>query len=244
MERNVDQPFFVYYPMALPHWPMVPTPASPEWQDPAKRDLEEVRFFKDMVEYTDKCVGRVVDKINELGIAEHTLVLFYSDNGTHLAVTSQTTDGPVAGGKGETTAAGTHVPLICWQPGTVKPGVNDNLVDSTDFLPTMLDAARHPLPADTLKDGLSFYPQLLGQEVATRPWVFCHFDPRPGWDKDRFRLLRFARDRRYKLYDDGRLYDVPHDQLEQRPILAEDDTAETKAVRQRLDAVLKSMEKK
>ncbi|MCA9121387.1 MAG: sulfatase-like hydrolase/transferase [Planctomycetaceae bacterium] len=241
IQRNLDHPFFVYYPMALPHWPMVPTPDSPEWQDRSLRDVEDVRFFKDMAEYADKCVGRIVDNINQLGIAENTLVIFYSDNGTHLQVTSQTKAGPVAGGKGETTDAGTHVPLICWQPGTIKPSVNESLVDSTDFLPTILDAAGHPLPSDAVTDGLSFYPQLVGRDVATRPWVFCHFDPRPGWDKDRFRLLRFAREHRYKLYDDGRLYDVPHDQLEERPILAKDDNAETRAARMRLDAVLKAM---
>ena len=241
MERNSEEPFFVYYPMALPHWPMVPTPDSPEWNDPSKRNVEEVRYFKDMAEYTDKCVGRVVDKIDELGIAENTLVIFFADNGTHLKVTSQTKSGPVAGGKGETTDAGTHVPLICRQPGTIKPGVNDNLVDSTDFLATILDAADHPLPSDTFTDGLSFYPQLLGQDVATRGWVFCHFDPRPGWDKDRFRLLRFARDKRYKLYDDGRMYDVPNDQLEQHPILANNETPEAKAARKRLARVLDSM---
>lgn len=241
MERNADSPFFVYYPMALPHWPMVPTPDSPEWQDPAQRNVEQVRFFKDMVEYTDKCVGRVVAKIDQLGIADNTLVIFYSDNGTHLKITSQTQDGPVAGGKGETTDAGTHVPLICRQPGTIKPGVNDNLVDSTDFLPTILDAAGHPLPANAVTDGLSFHPQLLGMDVAVRPWVFCHYDPRPGWDKDRFRLKRFARDKRYKLYDDGKLFDVPNDKLEQRPILANEDTAETKLAREKLAKVMKSM---
>ena len=242
IERNLDEPFFVYYPMALPHWPMVPTPDSPEWKDPAKRGLEDVRFFKDMTEYTDKCVGRIVDKIDQLGIAEETLVIFYSDNGTHLKVTSQTTTGPVAGGKGETTDAGTHVPLVCRQPGTIKPGVNDNLVDSTDFLPTVLNAAGSPLPSNAFTDGLSFYPQLLGKDVATRPWVFCHYDPRPGWDKDRFRLVRFARDKRYKLYDDGKLFDVPNDKLEKRPLQVNDDTAESKAARSRLAAVLDSMQ--
>lgn len=119
--------------------------------------------------------------------------------------------------------------------------MNDNLVDSTDFLPTIMDAVGRPLPSDVLTDGLSFHSQLLGKDVATRPWVFCHFDPRPGWDKDRFRLLRFARDQRYKLYDDGRLYDVPNDPLEQRPILSKDDTAEMKAARKKLHAVLTSM---
>ena len=217
-------------------------PDSPEWRDPGKRNEEDIRFFKDMAEYTDKCVGRIVDHIDKLGIAENTMVIFFGDNGTHLKVTSQTKTGPVAGGKGETTDAGTHVPLIVRWPGKIKPGVNNNLVDSTDFLPTVLDAANRPLPVNAITDGLSFYPQLLGENVATRQWVFCHFDPRPGWDKDRFRLLRFARDKRYKLYDDGKLYNVPEDLLEQQPIKVQDDTKQTRAARERLAAVLKSMQ--
>lgn len=241
MERSRDQPFFVYYPMALPHWPMVPTPDSPEWQDRATRGLEDVRFIKDMVQYMDKCVGRIVNKIDELGIAENTLVIFFSDNGTHLKVTSQTTTGPVAGGKGETTDAGTHVPLIARWPGKIKPSANDNLVDSTDFLPTVLEAAGRPLPADAVTDGISFYPQLLGDQAAVREWVFCHFDPRPGWDKDRFRLVRFARDQQYKLYDDGKLYDIAGDVLEQKPITSDADTPGTSKARARLAVVLKSM---
>ena len=73
------------------------------------------------------------------------------------------------------------------------------------------------------------------------PGFFCPFDPRPGWDKDRFRLVRFARDRQYKLYDDGRLYDIPADRLEQHAILSKHDTAKTRAVRETLAAVLQSM---
>lgn len=241
MERNRDEPFFVYYPMALPHWPMVPTPESKEWKDASTRNLEDVRFIKDMVEHMDKCVGRIVNKVDNLGISDNTLVIFYSDNGTHLKVTTQTVDGPVSGGKGETTDAGTHVPLIARWPGKIKPSVNDNLIDSTDFLPTVLNAAGRPLPSDVFTDGLSFYPQLVGTKSSVREWVFCHFDPRPGWDKDRFRLKRFARDKRYKLYDNGKLLDIASDVLEQKPITSSDDSSDTAKARKRLAAVLKSM---
>ncbi len=240
---GTEKPFFVYYSMALPHWPMVPTPDSPEWRDPAKRNDEDVRYFKDMAEYMDKSVGRIVETVDSLGLAENTLILFFSDNGTHLKVTSQTKTGPVAGGKGETTDAGTHVPMIARWKGRIAPGVNDDLVDSTDFLPTLLDAAGKPLPTSTKLDGRSFFPRLVGKPGNPREFVYCYFDPRPGWDKDRFRLKIFARDKRYKLYQNGTLFDVPRDLLEQRPILAKNDTDQTRKARKRLTAVLEAMRK-
>ena len=236
--RTSDQPFFVYYPMALPHWPFVPTPRSEVWKDPDTRHTEDYGFFTDMVESMDECVGRIVDHIDSLDLQRETLIIFFSDNGTHLKVTSQTKEGPVAGGKGMTTDAGTHVPLIVRWTGKIKPGsVHSALVDSTDFLPTIVEAARHKIDPQVKLDGVSFYPHLIGQPATERPWVFCHFDPRPGWDKDRFRLLRFARDKRYKLYDDGRLYDVPNDRLEQNPLAK----GALPQVRKRLKTVLDEM---
>ncbi len=101
-----------------------------------------------------------------------------------------------------------------------------------------MEAARRPIRAATQLDGISFYPQLLGQPAEPRPWVFCHYDPRPGWDKDQFRKIRFARDKRFKLYGNGKLYDVANDKLEQHPITA--DTPESRTARQRLAAVLKA----
>ena len=237
-KKDSDKPFFVYYAMALPHRPFVPTPASKDWNNGTPLENEDTRYFQDMVEYMDKCVGRVVKQIDNLGLSKKTLVIFYSDNGTHRKITSQTTRGPVVGGKGRTTDAGTHVPLVVRWPGRVQPGLNDNLVDSTDFLPTILEAAKRPIPAQAKLDGISFYPQLLNRPTEPRPWVFCHYDPRPGWDKDQFRKIRFARDKRFKLYGNGKLYDVPNDKLEQRPITQ--DTPASRAARQRLAAVLKA----
>ncbi len=245
ISRHRDERFFVYYPMALPHWPFVPTPDSLDWQDPGKRFDEDLCYFPDMVQYTDKAVGRIVAKIDELGLGENTLVIFYSDNGTHLKVTSQTQSGPVAGGKGLTTDAGTHVPLIARWSGHICRGVSDDLVDSTDFLPTLLEAADHPLAEqDKIRlDGRSFYPRLLGQPGNPRQWIFCHFDPRPGWDKDQFRRLRFARDKRFKLYDDGRLFDISRDVLERQPMLAHEDTPLTREAREQLAHVLADIER-
>ena len=240
-KKNSEKPFFIYYPMALPHWPMVPTPDSPEWQDPSRRHEEDVRYIKDMVEYTDKCVGRIVDKVDSLGIAEETLILFYSDNGTNLKVTSQTRKGPVQGGKGLTTDAGTHVPMIARWSGKIEPGINRNLIDSTDFLPTIVEAAGGEISDDTKLDGISFYPQLIGENETKRRWIFSHFDPRPGWDKDRFTKVRFARNRKYKLYGDGRMFDVPNDKLEKNPLNPEDDSEMQANVRKRLQRILNRM---
>jgi arylsulfatase A-like enzyme len=240
LERKKDskKPFFVYYPMALPHWPMVPTPDSDVWSDKSRRLEENIDYFKDMAEYMDKCVGRIIKKVDDLGLAEDTLIIYYSDNGTNVKVTSQTESGPVAGGKGEPTDAGTLVPLIARWTGKIKPGLCDDLVDSTDFLPTILDGAKRPLNENIKIDGRSFFAQLMGKPGAPRDWVFCHYDPRPGWDKDRFRLVRWARTKRYKLYDDGRLFDISQDKLELTPILSGDDSATTGKVRKELAAVL------
>lgn len=218
---------------------MVPTPDSPEWRNPKTRNQEEVRFIKDMVEYTDKCVDRIIDQVDALDMGRNTLVIFYCDNGTHKKVLSQTREGPVQGGKGNPDDAGTHVPLIVRWTGKVKRGVNNDLVDSTDFIPTLLQAVGKPVPAKAGLDEVGFYPRLLGQAGNPREWVYCYYDPRPGWDKDQFTLHEWARNHRWKLYNDGRLYDVPNDPLEKRPYIASTDTPGRRETRQSLLAVLK-----
>ncbi|MDE0938927.1 MAG: sulfatase-like hydrolase/transferase, partial [Pirellulales bacterium] len=242
MEQEKDNPSFVYYPMALPHWPMTVTPDSEGWKDSSSRLVADTENFKDMVEYMDKCIGKIVTKIDELGLRDNTLIIFYSDNGTHLKITTQTKTGPVAGGKAMPTDAGTHVPLIANWPEKVRVGVSEALIDSTDFIPTLMEATHKPLPKDHKLDGISFYQKLAGDDSSgpTREWIYSFYDPRPGWDKDRFRLHVSARDRRWKLYETGNLFDITNDILEQKPILKQDDTPETAEIRKRLANVLKS----
>lgn len=236
-----DQPFFVYYSMALPHWPMVPTPNSKDWADPKLRHIEDTRHFKDMVEYMDQCVGKVVDHVDQLGLSKSTLILFYSDNGTHRKITSRTSTGDVVGGKGLTTDTGTHVPLIARWIGRVEAGsVNNELIDSTDFLPTLCEAAQEKVPAKDALDGISFYQQLFQNATNVRPWVFCHYDPRPGWDKDQFEQVRFVRNKRYKLYGDGSMFDLQSDQLEKTP-LSQGQVQAVTSVHQKLKQVLDEM---
>lgn len=250
MKRHKDseKPFFVYYPMTLPHWPFVPTPKSEDWgiqekmHPPLGTTGGDTKYFPEMVAYMDEVVGRVIDDVDELGLKDNTMIIYYSDNGTDRRVVSQTIFGAVPGGKGSTTNAGTHVPLIVRWPGTIEPGINEDLIDSTDFLPTVMEAAGRPIPDSVKLDGRSFYPRLLGQAGNPREWVFCHFDPRPGWDKDKFSRVRFVRGKRFKLYDDGRLFDIPYDLKEKSPIFPKDDDKKTEQARRRLSRVLERID--
>lgn len=243
MEREREKPFFVYYPMALPHWPMTPSPISADWPNKSMRFDEDPRHFKSMVEYMDQAIGRIVKKIDQLELSDNTLIIFYSDNGTHLSITTKTKNGDVAGGKGLPTDAGTHVPLIVSWPGSIKPAVSNALVDSTDFLPTMMEAIGHPIQDDVGLDGISFFNELQQQRdenTKARKAIYSYYDPRPGHDKDRFVRHVSARDRKWKLYENGQLFDIEADVLEKRPILVTADTPETAEIRKRLSAVIKS----
>jgi len=233
-----SKPFFLYFPMALTHAPFEPTPDSPEWNRAKVKNSP--KFFTDMVAYMDKIIGRIVTKLDELGLRENTLLLFTGDNGTPRPITSRMKDGrSIPGGKGLTTDAGTHVALIANFKGTIPPGrVCSDLVDFSDFLPTLANAAGASIPAEAKIDGRSFLPQLLGKKASPRDSMFCWYRRNPGDT-----LFRFARDKRFKLYDKGnhpragKLYDVKADPLEKTPI----EPGRHSDVRKRLRAVLNSM---
>jgi arylsulfatase A len=218
MENNKDRPFFAYYPMALTHAPFNPTPRSKDWNTPRRLKNDRV-YFKDMVEYMDEVVGRLLARVDSLGLAQRTFVLFFADNGTDQSIVSQQNGREVKGGKGLTTDAGIHVPLIASWKGTMPEGkVLDDLIDSTDFLPTMYDAAGARPPSDAVLDGRSFFPQLKGERGSPRDWIYAWYDPRPGHDKEKFTRTRYAFDHRYKLYADGRLFEWPRDLDERNPL--------------------------
>jgi arylsulfatase A-like enzyme len=208
LKRYKDKPVFIYYPMALPHWPVVPTPISDVWKDPGKRLGKDLRYFPDMVKYMDLLVGRLIDKVEELGLAESTLILFYADNGTNRQITSYMGDQLISGGKGMTTQTGIRVPLIAYWPGTVNPGLTDDLIDASDFLPTLAELGRAEIAGNWHTDGTSFAPRLLGLEGNPRDHAFFWYDPRPGWDKDQFSRHIFALDHQFKLFADGSMFDI------------------------------------
>ena len=216
MERHQDQPFFVYYPMLLVHDPFVPTPDSigkrgrGHESNRADRRQNKENFVA-MVQYMDKIVGRLVDKLDSLGQLENTLILFTADNGTNTSITSRWNGQLIRGGKGGLKDMGTHVPLVAYWKGQTPEGqVNDSLIDFTDFYPTLARAAGVEMEQDDAVDGLSFYHQLLGQAGPQRQWVLCHYQP--YWNKQ---PGQFARTQDYKLYRDGRFYDIGGGDLEE-----------------------------
>lgn len=216
MHANKDNPFFVYYPMVLTHDPFVPTPDNKEFKGfDTKAKVNDNVYFGEMVSYMDKLVGRIVDETNALGIRENTLILFIGDNGTDRAVTSIVNHKVLKGDKGHTTNAGSHVPFIANWKGRVKAGsINNNLIDFTDFLPTILEATTKQKLEKSLSDGHSFYPQLVDKKYVPREWVFCHYDP--NWGK--FEPKRYVHDKTWKLYENGKLYNIQTDPLEENPL--------------------------
>lgn len=234
MERNQDQPFFLYYSMILPHFPFVPTPDSEEWQDKQKRYDADKRFFADMVEYTDKLVGKIIKKTKELGIAENTLIIFTSDNGTHRPIVSQTRTGPYRGGKAKTIDAGTHVPLFAYWPGQIEPGsVYDGLIGFSDFFPTFAEMAGKNVESD----GRSFLPLLKDEPYKERENVLVHYDPMHSNFINQFRG-RFVRTKEYKLYQNGKFYHIPTDKREEDPISMEHVSWDVMNIREHLQEIL------
>lgn len=208
MKKHRKERMFIYYPMALPHWPVVPTPNSEDWKDPSKRLNEDPKYFGDMVEYMDTLVGRLVAKIDALGLRNDTLIIFYSDNGTDRKVTSTFRGKKIRGGKNQVTQAGIRVPLIFNWPGLITKGLNHDLIDASDFVPTLAELAGRPLSENWFTDGVSFAPRVFGTKASPRDWAFFWYDPRPGWDKDKFQRHIFALDHDYKLFVDGRFFRI------------------------------------
>ena len=265
IQNRKEKPLFIYWPMCSPHWPFVPTPDSPmggSRERLGKYDGKQggTEYFDDMVNYLDKLVGRVVKTLDSEGIRDNTLILFTCDNGCATNIRSVMKDREIVGGKASLPDAGTHVSLVANWPSKMKGGrVVDELVDFTDFLPTLADAAQTELPVKSKIDGQSFLPLLLGEKYQPREWIFCHYirngtKKKPakatevqkvlkqqGLAKEKKLMGRFARNQTYKLYEDGRFYNVGNDVLEKKPLAANDDTTGQAKIRKMLQGVHDSM---
>jgi arylsulfatase A len=235
IRQEKDQPFLVYYPMILTHCPFVPAPDSMDW-DPESMGSPtykgDAAYFGDMVSYMDRLVGRIVNEVDRLGIRDNTLILFTGDNGTDKPVVSELNGRSIAGGKGLMTDAGTRVPLIANWPDTISKGkISSDLVDFSDFFPTLCEVADITVPPALKIDGRSFLPQLKGQKGEPREWIYCWYS-RDGKTK----VKEWARNQQYKLYRTGEFYDVSSDVLEEKPL--NDLPPEAQQVRTTLQQVL------
>ena len=263
IERNKDEEFFVYFPMALTHGPFEPTPddatfanfSPPSNSEAAMNaqtfggvhagsDVDDPEtWYGSMVEYHDKVIGRLSDKLEELGIAANTLVIYVGDNGSPQEVCNIRHNHMTScGGKGLTLDRGTHVPMICSWPGTIPSGsVPLDLVDSSDFLPTILEAAEITPPEDYVMDGRSFLPQLKGDKGNPREWMFFHFEPMSANPAGIHPNTRFIRDNRWKIYDDGRMYDLNSDPEEESVCDAGAESQECADARASLEPIFAQM---
>lgn len=213
------KPFFAYYPMALCH----DVTDDLKGKHVAYAHDGHWLTFAEMMTSMDDMVGRLVAALDEMGVRDNTLILFTTDNGTPAAsylyvneqgkmvrpkVVSVRNNTIVPGGKGKLDDTGTRVPLIANWPGHIKADQEVNtMVDLTDYLPTVADVAG--LKDDGVpRDGVSFAEVLKGASgKERRDWIFIEH-----------RGKRCVRSLNWKLYDDGRFFDLKQDPLEKSPL--------------------------
>ena len=157
IRKHRQQPFFVYVPHTMPHTRL---DASPKFKGKSKRGL-----YGDVIEEIDFNVGRILDALRDMKLAENTYVLFTSDNGPWLIKNKDLADGrlpgdhggsagPLRSGKVSTFEGGVRVPTILWGPGRVPAGVTcDSIATTMDLLPTLAALAGAKPPADRVIDG-------------------------------------------------------------------------------------------
>ena len=165
LDANRDRPFFLYVSHHVVHRPLLEDPeliakyeAKPGADDPVNNPVMGA-----MIETMDTGFGKILERIEEHGLGDRTIVIFYSDNGGFEQLQAQD---PFRGGKAMLWEGGIRVPLAVKWPGVVEPGsVNDELITSDDFFPTIADILGvTELPADI--DGLSLLPLLDGTGLA------------------------------------------------------------------------------
>ena len=230
IQRNKEKPFFLYYPMLLAHDPFVPTPDSDEWNNPDLRYKKNNIFFKDMVEYMDKIVGKIIHELKAQGLDDNTLIIFLGDNGTNRTLVTKTVNGDVKGAKGNTITHGVHVPMIAsWPTKIKKPIIYDGVVDLTDFYATFSDI----LNVSNDSDGKSLTHVFYGNKKNIRETVTIYYDPKWSIYVDRYRNI-FSQDKRYKLYKNGEFFDMKNDVFEENPLKEKDLDLNEKLIKEKL----------
>jgi len=208
LEQNRGRPLFCYLPYNTPHSPFqVPDrfwdrfkdrPIAMRARDPKLEELDKTRCVLAMCENIDWNVGRVLGKLDELGLAEKTIVVYFSDNGPN----TWRYNAGMKGRKGSTDEGGVRVPCFVRWPGRVKPGTRiPQIAGAIDLLPTLAGMAGIPLAGSKPLDGLDLQPLLLG---TAGQWpdrmIFSHQAGRVS-----------VRTQQYRLDAKGALFDMTAD---------------------------------
>jgi arylsulfatase A-like enzyme len=186
VDENKQRPFFLYWSMVVPHANNERGSALgdgaqvPDYGPYSDRDWpNQDKGHAAMITRLDGYVGRMMEKLKALGIAENTLLIFTSDNGPHNESRHNpnrfTPSGPFTGLKRSLTDGGIRVPFIAWWPGKVKAGSESAHVGSfADWLPTAAELAGSQAPEKT--DGISIAPTLFGKANAQKQHEFLYWE--------------------------------------------------------------------
>ncbi len=231
LESAAGDPFLLYLSFYTVHAPIQPCKRFVETYREKKKALPQLGgpvelherqawtrrrqsnpAYASMVRALDENVGRLLDKLDALGLAENTVVIFMSDNGGLSTLAwhgAPTANVPLRAGKGWCYEGGIRVPLLIRAPGVSRPGVCDVPVTSTDFYPTMLQLAGLPLRPAQHRDGVSLVPLLRGERKIVHDALYWHYPHYhgSGWTPGAairagdFKLIEFYEEHAVELYN-------------------------------------------
>jgi arylsulfatase A-like enzyme len=197
VEREKDQPFFLYLALTIPHLELtVPEESKKPYQNLGwperkmntkghyKNDEEGNTTYAGMVSRMDRDMGRLFDKLKELGIDENTIVFFTSDNGPEYEKKDRfiNSNGDLRGGKRELYEGGIRIPFIARYPAKIKPGSTSTHISAFwDFLPTACELAGVE-PTNKDINGISFVNELMGnsEDQKKHPYLYWEFNELQG----------------------------------------------------------------
>jgi len=174
------------------------------------RQVQDNPIYAGMIETMDDAVGLVLDKLEETGQLENTIICFTSDNGGVSSGDAYATSNlPYRGGKGRQWEGGIREPFYIRAPGVAEAGsVTDVPANGIDWYPTLLELAGVPVPEDQAVDGVSLVPVLRGGDLPERPlyWHYPHYGNQGGEPssilmEDEWKLIFYHEDGRHELYD-------------------------------------------
>jgi arylsulfatase A-like enzyme len=257
IEANKDGPFLLYLSHYAVHAPLqskqnltdkyiaksqkLPEAKSPAFlpeRDSVTRQVQDRPVYAGMIESVDQSVGRVLDKLDELSLAENTIVIFMSDNGGLSTRPKKrhtsTSNLPLRAGKGWLYEGGIREPMIIKWPGVVKPGsVCSEPVTSTDFYPTMLEMSSIDLVPKQHIDGVSLLPLLKNKDKLKRKAIYWHYPhyhgsgnrPSGAVRAGDYKLIEWYENNRVELYnlknDIGEKHDLSNEMPEKAVELQE-----------------------
>ena len=206
IESNRDRPFLLALHHHTPHVPLaVPAGYESRYDNVPPGKRHNNKKYAGMMSHLDDAVGRLLDKLDELKLADNTVVIFASYNGGFHGETSNL---PYRNGKATLHEGGIRVPLIVRWPGVVKPGsVCDGVTISTDFFPTILDAAGLPRQPEAHLDGQSLLPWLRGETPDRSRALYWHVPhyrnrgPQSAVRDGDWKLVHNLEPDTYELYD-------------------------------------------